>query len=61
MFYGGQGKDPMEKGREGLSKRVETERVNRRKGVQMTTADGCAEQEVADGKRRSTGAKTEVK
>lgn len=60
MFYGGQEKDPKEKGREGLSKRVETERVNRRKGVQMTTADGCAEQEVADGKRRNTGARTEV-
>ena len=28
MFYGGQEKDPKEKGREGLSKRVETERVN---------------------------------
>ena len=28
--------------------------------MHMTTADGCAEQEVADGKRRNTGARTEV-
>ena len=60
MFYGGQEKDPKEKEREGVSKRVETGRMNRGKGVQMTTSDGRAGQEGTDGRGRSTEARIEV-